>query len=403
MKRKLLAPLLSCLMAVPIWGEENERQCYEEDREVSVCQDESFETEPAWTLQEALTPKTGTQEVKSTESSAKSTGPTFGGYIIGSYKYEDTVGAEGGDGFNIRLVRFYVSGTVLNDFKYRVQVEMNGTPHLKDATLEWVRWKGFQIKVGQFKRAFGLENPMNPWDLGNGDYSQLSKKLTGMGDRVGEASVGGRDLGIQFQGDLFKAHDNHYQLHYQLAVFNGQGINQKDQNKQKDWMAMLQWNPVKTLSIGAYGWLGSWHSKEKNIDLDRNRYAFFLKYQEPNTGLTVRTEYARSKGRKAADWDASTQQWTQQSLAQNGGDKADAWYTLVGMPVWRWIKFNVKYDAYRDYATWSSMHTIYSAIVELQPHANLKLQLQYNNHCDKTSSAPERHYNQLWVQSYVRF
>ena len=129
--------------------------------------------------------------------------PKFGAFIIGTYKYSGQEGAQGGPGFGLRLIRTYVDGTILNDFNYRIQFEINGTPHVKDFYLEWAKYKEFSIKVGEFKRAFTFENPYNPWDVGVGDYSQAVKKLAGMGDRCGEASMGGRDMGIQFQGDLF--------------------------------------------------------------------------------------------------------------------------------------------------------------------------------------------------------
>ena len=399
MKRTVLLALFATLTANLAWASQESKNENRHENETPETENAGeFEEAPAWTLQQAIAPAT-----KEWKQSQVATTPQFGGYIIGSYKYDGAPAANGGDGFNLRLVRLYVSGTVMTDFKYRLQVEVNGTPHIKDATLEWVHWKGLQLKVGQFKRAFGLENPMNPWDIGSGDYSQLTKKLAGMGDRVGEASMGGRDLGLQLQGDLLKARDNHYQLHYQLGVFNGQGINQKDLNKQKDVMGTIQWSPLKNLTVGAFGWIGNWHSKEKGIDLDRKRYAFSLRYKEPVSGFSLRSEYAHSFGRKASDWDAVNQCWTAQSLAQNGGDKADAWYVLAGMPVWRWITLNLKYDAYRDYATWDSMHTIYSAIVDLQPHSNLKLQLQYNYNDDRTPISGQSHYSQFWLQSYVRF
>lgn len=330
--------------------------------------------------------------------------PKFGGYIIGSYKYDDAEGRENGDGFGLRLIRLYVDGTVMKDFKYRLQLEVNGKPHVKDATIEWVHWKGFQIKAGQFKRAFTFENPYNPWNVGVGDYSQLVKKLAGMGDRCGEESTGGRDLGVQLQGDLFKSpKDGHYQFHYQAAVHNGQGINNKDANKKKDFIGTVQWSPIKNLWIAAFGWNGSWYSAEKNISLDRKRYAFGVKYEDEKSGWSARAEYARSKGFKASDWNTATQSWNETALNQNGGDHADAWYATVGVPVWRWIKCYVKYDAYRDYATNSSMHSIYSLACNMQPHSNLMLQLQYNYNDDKTITAPERHYNQFWAQAYIRF
>ena len=153
--------------------------------------------------------------------------PKVGGYIIGSYKYTDQEGAHGGPGFNCRLIRLYVDGSIFNDFKYRIQFQANGTsPHVKDFFIEWAKYTEFSVKFGQFKRAFTFENPMNPWDVGVGDFSFLVQKMAGMGDRLGEANMGGRDQGIQVQGDLFPmANDQYRLLHYQLGLYNGQGIN----------------------------------------------------------------------------------------------------------------------------------------------------------------------------------
>ena len=186
--------------------------------------------------------------------------PKFGAYIIGGYKYSDQEGAHGGPGFNCRLIRMYVDGSIFNDFKYRIQFQANGTsPHVKDFYVEWAKYKEFSVKLGQFKRAFTFENPMNPWDVGVGDYSFLVQKMSGMGDRLGEANMGGRDQGIQIQGDLIPmANDQYRLLHYQLGVYNGQGINLADANKAKDIIGTLQIQPVKGLYLGAFGWKGNW-------------------------------------------------------------------------------------------------------------------------------------------------
>ena len=388
MKKKTLLTAMALMISSLLWAEENV---------TSTPPHDTF-LDSYTTLQEMLMPAT-----KEWKCNDKVSIPKFGGYIIGSYKYNEG-DANHGDGFNLRLIRLYVDGTVMSDFKYRLQLEVNGKPHVKDATLEWVHWKEFQIKIGQFKRGFSFENPYNPWNVGVGDYSQLVKKLAGMGDRCGEESVGGRDLGLQLQGDLFKSNkDGHYQFHYQAAVFNGQGINTKDLNKQKDLIGNLQWSPTRNLTFAAFGWNGKWYSSEKKINIDRKRYAFGIKYEDEKSGWSARAEYARSKGHKASDWNTAQEAWTSESLQQNGGDHADAWYATVGIPVWRWIKCYMKYDAYRDYATSSSMHSIYTLSANLQPHKNLMLQLQYNFHDDRTSAAPDRHYNQLWAQMYVRF
>lgn len=407
-------------------------------------QDESFlGNDKEWSVQEKIMEKVNAKSAdnnaKSTYSNAKwkrpdiATIPKFGGYIIGSYKFDDaqlnsnTKKKNFGDGFGLRLIRLYVDGTVMKDFKYRLQLEVNGTPHVKDATIEWVHWKFLQMKVGQFKRCFTYENPYNPWDVGVGDYSQVVKKLSGMGDRCGEVSMGGRDLGFQLQGDLFKSKkDGHYQFHYQAAVYNGQGINRKDEDRMKDFIGTIQWSPVKHLSIGTFGWWGTWDNGktgDAHKVLDRRRFAISGKYENPDNGWSARAEYVRSFGHKSSDWvneevtklsdpnDPSSPtittnewKWSSASLQQRGhGAKADAWYVTVGAPVWRWIKIYGKWDAYRDYMTWDSMHSIYSASLNLQPHKNLMLQLQYNFNDDRTASAPRRYYNQAWAEMYIRF
>ena len=59
--------------------------------------------------------------------------PKFGGYFIGTYKYSDQDGAKGGEGFNQRFIRLYMDGTILKDFNYRLQLQVNGSsPHMKD-------------------------------------------------------------------------------------------------------------------------------------------------------------------------------------------------------------------------------------------------------------------------------
>ena len=64
--------------------------------------------------------------------------PKFGAYIIGGYKYSDQEGAHGGPGFNCRLIRAYVDGSIFNDFKYRIQVQANGTnPHVP--AVQWLQ------------------------------------------------------------------------------------------------------------------------------------------------------------------------------------------------------------------------------------------------------------------------
>ena len=310
--------------------------------------------------------------------------PKVGAYIIGSYKYSDRDGANGGPGFGCRLIRAYVDGSIFNDFKYRVQFQAGGgTPHVKDYFIEWAKYKEFSVKMGQFKRAFTFENPMNPWDVGVGDFSFLVQKFAGMGDRLGEANMGGRDQGIQIQGDLFPMADDQFRLlHYQLGVWNGQGINVTDANSQKDIIGTVQIQPVKGLFIGAFGWMGSWYNADAAASLKRERVSFGAKYDRDN--WTFRAEYATAIAGEKAESGA-----------------ADALYVTLGVPVKDWLKVYVKWDEFRAAASAATSHDMYSCAANFRLHKNLNFQLEYRHHTDQTLVTPN--YNEIWLQTYIRW
>ena len=310
--------------------------------------------------------------------------PKVGGYIIGGYKYTDQAGANDGPGFNCRLIRLYVDGSIFNDFKYRIQFQANGTsPHVKDFYVEWARYKEFSVKMGQFKRAFTFENPMNPWDVGVGDFSFLVQKFAGMGDRLGEANMGGRDQGIQIQGDLFPMGDEgkYRLLHYQLGLYNGQGINLADRNASKDVIGTLQIQPIQGLYLGVFGWKGVWFNGTQ--DLKRERISAGIKYDSNN--WTFRSEYATAIGGEKAESGA-----------------ADAFYVTVGVPVLDWLKIYFKWDEFRAQGTADSSHDMYSACANFRLHKNLNFQLEYRYHNNKLlANKPE--FNDLWLMAYIRF
>ena len=318
--------------------------------------------------------------------------PKFGGYVIGKYTYTDQAGQNGGNGFSQRLIRAYVDGTILKDFKYRVQVQVNNASfHMKDYFVEWAHWKEFSVKVGQYKRAFLFENPYNPWNVGFGDYSQIIKKFSGMGDYCGEASsTGGRDQGIQIQGDVLPMGDGGYRLiHYQLQLMNGQGINTADANSSKDVIGTLQVQPIKDLYIGAFGWKGNYTAN--GVTVDRNRWALAAKYE--HNDWSARAEYVNSKGHKISEYVDSLGTF-------KGAGKADGWYVAVGVPCTKWLKVYTKYDVYRDQATKETATTMYCIAPNFQIHKNLMLQLQYNY---VNNAAKSSHWNEFWAEFYFRF
>ena len=320
--------------------------------------------------------------------------PKLGAYFIGKYACTSQEGKHSGTGFSQRLMRFYVDGKILGDFAYRIQVQTNNDKfHMKDYFIEWQKYPGLRVKFGQYKRAFGFENPMNPWDVGTGDYSQLTKLLTGHSDYIGgeSSSNGGRDQGIQLQGDLFPmAKDGHRLLHYQLMLANGQGINTSDADSRKDIIGTLQLQPVKGLVFGFFGWTGSF-TDSRGVTVNRNRYMLSAKYDAND--WTFRGEYAHSVGHKLSDWQADGT-WT-------GNARADAWYATLGVPCTPWLKTYVKYDVYRDGADWAKTKSIYSLAPNIHLHKNLMFQPQLNYVHDRSLAKAD--YCEAWLELYVRF
>ena len=241
------------------------------------------------------------------------------------------------------------------------------------------------------KRVFTFENPYSPWDTGFGNYSQLVQKLAGMSDRVGEHSSGGRDAGIVVQGDLFPAEDHRW-LHYQVGVYNGQGINHSDENKQKDVIGGLWVSPTKELQIGAFGWTGRY--TRNNVTVDRNRMAYGIKYEGD---WTVRAEYATSQGGKTDNRFAAT--------------RADAWYVSVGAPLCKKLKAYAVWDVYRDEKTSDTQNALYTLALNYRLWKNLMIQGTYS-YTDGSQAAysdtgersvSKNNYHTAMLQLYVRF
>ncbi len=333
---------------------------------------------------------------------------TIGGLVVGKAAFNDQElddKNESHSTFDIRMVRAFINGKI-GDFKYGFQMEMTGVagssaekgPRVLDAWAEWCKYTFLTVKLGQFKRCFTFENPMKPWDIGFGGYSQVTMSLVGMNDRAGEHTSGGRDLGLQLQGDLLKSpKDGHGWLHYQIGVYNGQGINHTDRNDNKDIIGGGWISPVKDLCIGITGWTGE-YSKDvngKKITVDRNRMAFGVKYE---SGWTVRGEYVTGQGHKVSDYSVADDG----TVSVGGKDKADGWYATVGVPVTRRCKIYGKWDVYRDRKDNESKKSVYNVSVNYTIFKNLKIQGLYGFVEDKAYNG-DRHYNTADVQLYWRF
>ena len=302
----------------------------------------------------------------------------FSGYGMLQYQGVDKEDAEENT-FNLRLLRLMLDGKI-GDVAWRAQLQgtSNAGPsaatcNLVDLYAEWVKHPEFRVKVGQFKRAFTFENPTNPITQGWFSYGQVVNSLSGFGDRSGEKSSGGRDIGVQVQGDLFKTAAGRNLFHYQVGVYNGEGINSKDKDNRKDIIGGVWIMPVAGVRIGAFGWTGSRGAMVDNngeeVSMKKNRYALSAEYDKDE--YTFRAEYIHSQG------------WGAQKVGSNvidysKGDKADGFYAFGIVPVVKSkLHAKARYNTYRQSKTWASSKTYYEVGLNYFFSKNLQLNTEY--------------------------
>ena len=162
--------------------------------------------------------------------------------------------------FYIKRVRITLGGTLYqNDsygkLEYKVQADLAGSPKLVDYFVKYTVREDFGIQIGQFKTPLSIENSeYAPLKLEMIDYSLMVQRLCKMSasDMSGTGSSTGREMGIQLYGDMFKMADGHHLLRYNVALFNGNGINKMDDDKRKDFMARVMLYPIKDLCLAGY-------------------------------------------------------------------------------------------------------------------------------------------------------
>lgn len=324
------------------------------------------------------------------------------GYGMTQYQATTQKGAKA-NSFNIRLGRLIVDANPHPDWTARVQFQYSGSTadftngiRVVDVFAEWKKYDFFKVKFGQFKRAFTFENPMHPIDQGFMSYSQNVSKFAGFADRDGSAASNGRDIGIQLQGDFLKNANGRNLLHYQIGVYNGQGINQKDVDQQKDVIGGLWVIPVKGLRIGAFGYEGSYARKGQWTDeqgvkhngvrkLPQHRYALSGEYRAND--WTLRSEYIHSTGMAFSKKEESKADRSNTDVNTALGSKADGVYVLGIAPIIK-NKFHVKarWDTYRESADWNTAKTYYEVGADYMFSKNIQLNVEYALVNDKSQA-----------------
>ena len=329
----------------------------------------------------------------------------FSGYGMLQYQGQDPEDNHSNT-FKLRLARFILDGKI-GDFDWRAQIQGTNvtgpgqpTVQLVDLYAEWRKYPEFKVRAGQFKRAFTYENPTNPITQGWRGYADVVNKLSAFGDRTGEKSSGGRDIGVQVAGDLFPNANGRRVFHYQIGVYNGEGVNESDKDNRKDIIGGVWVMPIKGLRIGAFGWTGSRGQMldpltGKTRSVEKNRYALSAEYDLNE--YTFRAEYIHSQG-----WGAKSPGNNVREIDYSKGDKADGWYVFGILPLIKGkLHAKARYQTYRNQKEWGTSVNQVECGLNYFFTKNLEMHFEYSRVNDRTL---EKHdYNLVDVELDFRF
>ncbi len=307
---------------------------------------------------------------------------TLEGYIQLGYTYNDQPASKTNT-FDIKRAILMARGRITDHWSCYFMYSLANSPKILEIYTEYHFLPEISVRIGQFKTMYTIENPMSPsvLELINVN-SQATNYLAGYnGSDPLYGSTTGRDMGLMIYGDLFKG-----LLNYKLAVMNGQGINLKDGNNQKDIVGNLMVNPSEWLSVGGSFIKGKGcavATSDINPDIQvgdsytRNRWAAGLKIKLKQ--LDLRSEYLAGK---------------------DGTVKSDGYYATANVHlISNKLDFIASYDYFNKNKAADNKQTNYIAGLQWWFYPKCRLQVQYT-YCNPHLG---ENYNLLQTQVQVRF
>ena len=288
------------------------------------------------------------------------------GYLQGGYRWDEN--ADPSNYFYLHRARLSLTGDAAQEkIDYRLQVDMANSPKICDLYFRYKPMKELNLQLGQFKIPFSYENEnCGPTTVEFIEYSYITTYLArndGLYDGINGAT--GRDIGLQLYGGFFER-DGYSILNYNVAVFNGSGVNvKKDHNSSKDFVARLIVKPFKGFAVS-----GSYMYAETSFGGDRYmkspRFALGAWYED---GTWIgRAEYVHA----------------------NFGDTCtDSFYALAGYNFEKPWSVYARYEFIKDDAYIMDRDRIQIGTA-YKPFKFLRLQANLNYEINKLAPTPYR-------------
>lgn len=294
--------------------------------------------------------------------------PRISGYVQAGYEWSDESSS-----FFIKRVRLDLRGDIARKLDYRVQLEFASSPKIVDAYLHYKPFRQLNFKLGEYKIPFTIENTdYVPLKFELIEYPLALQRLMGFAEPIGGRYVGGamqggetlkdtgRDMGLTLHGSFFPCGERAL-LSYDVGVFNGAGINLRDNNRSKDVVARLTLRPVRGLTLS-----GSWYGGEYGADC--------LERQRVSAGVC----YDRGRGVVRGEWIGGRTGYAATEEYAAGTFDSSGWYVLGGVRLTPTLMPVVRYDTLLpDTASADSRQTNWTAGILWHPVRPLRCQLNY--------------------------
>lgn len=214
------------------------------------------------------------------------------------------IGPETKNSFSMTRIILMANAELTRKLSFFIMIDAASTQaakHLHEYYAQYAFMPELKVRVGQFKTPYTLENIISPTLLGNVNINEGTRYMAGIAGDPLYGNYAGRDLGAMITGDAIKARDGHYYLNYSLGVFNGAGMNLRDNNKHKDVAAMINVLPTKDITLSGSFIIGKGNAQADDMfgtfaqgaDYTRNRWSVGAEINwKP---IKLRTEYMQGR------------------------------------------------------------------------------------------------------------
>ena len=213
-------------------------------------------------------------------------------------------GPESKNSFSMTRIIFMADAQLTRKLSFFLMIDAASTQaskHLHEYYAQYAFLPELKVRVGQFKTPYTLENIISPTMLGTVNLNEGTRYMAGVAGDPLYGNYVGRDVGAMITGDALKARDGHYYLNYSLGVFNGAGMNLRDNNNHKDVVAMLNVLPTKNITLSGSFVIGKGNAQTDDMfgtiaqgtDYTRNRWSVGAEVNYKP--LKLRTEYMAGK------------------------------------------------------------------------------------------------------------